>query len=58
MLSASRLITIPSNKEIIGVIPEEYIVDGYNKIKDPIGMSGVRLEVDAQIIVKRIHNYK
>lgn len=51
VLSASRIITIPSNKEIIGVIPEEYIVDGYNKIKDPIGMSGVRLEVDAQIIL-------
>lgn len=50
-LSASRIITIPSNKEIIGVIPEEYIVDGYNKIKDPIGMSGVRLEVDTQIIL-------
>lgn len=51
VLSASRIITIPSNKEIIGVIPEEYIVDGYSKIKDPIGMSGVRLEVDAQIIL-------
>ncbi|BDR64044.1 cell division protein FtsA [Clostridium tetani] len=50
-LNASRIITIPSNKEIIGVIPEEYIVDGYNNIKDPIGMSGVRLEVDAQIIL-------
>lgn len=51
VLKASKIITIPTDKEIIGVIPQQYIIDGYDKIKDPIGMSGLRLEVDAQIIL-------
>ncbi|WP_446899426.1 cell division protein FtsA [Clostridium sp. LBM24168] len=51
VLKASKIVTIPNDKEIIGIIPEQYIIDGYDKIKDPIGMSGVRLEVDAQIIL-------
>lgn len=51
VLKASKIITIPSDKEIVGVIPEQYIIDGYDKIKDPVGMSGLRLEVDAQIIL-------
>lgn len=51
VIKASKIITIPSDKEIIGVIPQQYIIDGYDKIKDPIGMSGLRLEVDAQIIL-------
>lgn len=51
VLKASKIITVPNDKEIIGVIPEQYIIDGYDKIKDPIGMSGLRLEVDSQIIM-------
>lgn len=51
VLKAAKIITIPNDKEIIGIIPEEYIIDGYDKIKDPIGMSGIRLEVDAQVIL-------
>jgi cell division protein FtsA len=51
VIKASKIITIPSDKEIIGVIPQQYVIDGYDKIKDPIGMSGLRLEVDAQIIL-------
>lgn len=51
VLKASKVMTIPNDKEIIGIIPEQYIIDGYDKIKDPIGMSGVRLEVDAQLVI-------
>lgn len=51
VLKASKVTTISSDKEIIGVIPQQYIIDGYDKIKDPIGMSGLRLEVDAQLIL-------
>lgn len=50
VISASKIVSIASDKEIIGVIPQQYIVDGYDKIKDPVGMSGLKLEVDAQII--------
>ncbi|WP_125154644.1 cell division protein FtsA [Clostridium rectalis] len=53
VLKAAKIITISSDKEIIGVIPEQFIVDGYDNIMDPIGMSGVRLEVDAQIILSQ-----
>ncbi|HBG81451.1 TPA: cell division protein FtsA [candidate division CPR2 bacterium] len=47
---AAQAISLPSNKEIIHVIPREYSVDSQTGIKDPIGMSGVRLEVEAHII--------
>ena len=51
VIEAARLIPVPSDKEIIGVEPEQYIVDGYDNIKDPRGMSGVRLEVEAQVVM-------
>lgn len=51
VLDAARLISVPQDKEIIGVVPYQYIVDGYDHIIEPIGMSGMRLEVDAQIVL-------
>ena len=53
VVKAAKIITISSDKEIIGVIPEQFIVDGYDNIIDPLGMSGLRLEVDAQIVLCR-----
>lgn len=50
VLQAAKIIAIPSDKEIIDVIPLEYIVDGYGEIKDPVGMAGIRLEVNAAIV--------
>ncbi|HOB86896.1 MAG TPA: cell division protein FtsA [Bacillota bacterium] len=50
VLQAARVIALPSDREIVDIIPREYIVDGYSDIRDPIGMLGVRLEVDAMII--------
>lgn len=51
VLEAAKLIPVPSDKEIIGVVPQQYIIDGYDHIVEPIGMSGMRLEVDAQIVI-------
>lgn len=51
VMDAARLISVPQDKEIIGVVPHQYIVDGYDHIIEPIGMSGTRLEVDAQIVL-------
>ncbi|MCY6484032.1 cell division protein FtsA [Clostridium aestuarii] len=51
VLEAAKLITVPSDKEIIGIVPHQYIVDGYDHIIEPIGMSGMRLEVDAQVVM-------
>ena len=49
-VEAARTVATPPNYEILHVIPKSFTVDGQVGIKDPIGMSGVRLEVDAQII--------
>ena len=50
VIDAARAISIPQSREVIHVIPRDYIVDGESGVKDPIGMSGVRLEVDTHII--------
>jgi cell division protein FtsA len=47
---AARAISLPPASEIIHVIPRSYKVDGQDGIKDPIGMSGIRLEVDSHIV--------
>jgi len=49
-IDAAKAIALPMDREIIHIIPQEYIVDDQDGIKDPIGMSGVRLEVDAHIV--------
>lgn len=49
-VEAARAVATPLNYEIIHVLPRTYTVDGQTGIKDPSGMTGVRLEVDTQII--------
>lgn len=49
-IEASRTVATPTNYEIIHVIPKTFTVDGQRGIKDPVGMSGIRLELDALII--------
>ena len=49
-LDAARAIAIPHNREIIHTVPRGYIVDGQEGVKDPIGMQGIRLEVEAHIV--------
>ena len=51
VIDAAKVVAVSSDKEIIDIIPEQFIVDGYDEIKDPVGMVGVRLEVDANLIV-------
>ncbi|MBI2195964.1 MAG: cell division protein FtsA [Candidatus Levybacteria bacterium] len=50
VIDAAKAVSLPSSREIIHVLPRNYIVDGHEGIKDPIGMTGVRLEVDTHII--------
>lgn len=50
VIEASRAVAIPPNREILHVIPRSYIVDGQEGIKDPIGMTGIRLEVETHVI--------
>lgn len=50
-VEASRAIATPLNYEVLHVLPKNFNIDSQGNIKDPIGMTGVRLEVDAQIIL-------
>jgi len=53
-LEAARTVAIPVDREIIHVIPQEYSVDDETGLKDPIGMSGVRLEVEAHLVTASV----
>ena len=50
-MEAARSIATPLNYEVLHVLPRHYTVDGQTGIKDPTSMTGVRLEVDTQIIL-------
>ncbi len=50
-VEASRSIATPLNYEVLHVLPRTFNIDGQTGIKDPVGMTGIRLEVDAQIIL-------
>lgn len=55
---AATIVQIPANREIIQVFPKNYRVDGHHSIKDPIGMRGVRLEVDTHIVTVATPNIR
>ena len=57
-IEAAKAISLSQTREIIEVIPREYIVDGQGGIKNPLGMSGVRLEVNTHIITASHTNIK
>lgn len=50
VVEAASAISLPQSREIIHVLPRGFIVDGEAGVKDPVGMSGVRLEVETHII--------
>ncbi len=50
VIQAARAVPNRPNREILHAIPIKFIVDGEDEVKDPTGMNGIRLEVDAEII--------
>lgn len=50
VIEAARAISLPASREILHVIPRDFTVDSQEGIKDPLGMTGVRLEVETHII--------
>ncbi len=50
VIDAAKAVAIPMDREVIHVIPQEYIVDDQDGIKTPLGMSGVRLEAKVHIV--------
>lgn len=54
VISMAKAISIPIDREVIHTIPQEFIVDGQGGVKDPRGMSGVRLEAEVHIVTGAI----
>lgn len=54
VIEAAKAVVIPSDREILHVIPQEFKVDNTNGIKNPIGMCGVRLEAHVHIVTGSI----
>ena len=50
VLDGARIVSIPTNREIIHAVPRYYIVDGQDHVTDPVGMYGQRLDVETHII--------
>ena len=50
VIEAAKTIALPQNRELIHTFPHHFTVDGQDEIRDPIGMNGIRLEVDSLII--------
>lgn len=57
-IDAARTVAIPVDREIIHVVPQTFSVNDQSGIKDPVGMSGVRLEVEAHIVTASITSAK
>ncbi len=50
VIDQSKTVSIPPEREIIHIIPQEFVVDEQDGIKDPLGMSGIKLEVNVHIV--------
>jgi cell division protein FtsA len=50
VIDAARAVPIPADQRILHVLPQEFIIDGQEGIRDPIGMSGVRLEARVHMV--------
>src|SRR5471032_3352746 len=50
VLETARAVQIPADHEVLHVITQEFVIDGQDGVKEPLGMSGVRLEVRVHIV--------
>lgn len=54
VIDAAKAVAIPLDREVIHVIPQGFIVDNQDGIKDPVGMSGIRLEAEVHIVTAAV----
>ncbi len=50
VIDSARAVAIPSDQKILHILPQEYIIDGQEGIKEPVGMSGIRLEARVHMV--------
>ena len=53
-VDAARAITLPEDREVLHVLPQDFLLDSQNHLRDPIGMVGQRLEVNVHIVTSAI----
>jgi len=54
VMEAARAVALPTDREVLHVLPQEFVVDDQDGIKDPVGMTGVRLEARVHIVTGAI----
>ncbi len=50
VVETARAVNIPTDQEVLHILPQEFMVDGQEDVREPLGMSGVRLEVKVHIV--------
>lgn len=50
VLDAAKSVSVPANREVLSATARSYNVDGTSDVRDPVGMQGIRLEVEAQVV--------
>lgn len=58
VLDAAQAVSIPANRRILHIEPKSYAVDEQRSIKNPVGMTGIRLEVEAHIVTGHLQHVK
>jgi cell division protein FtsA len=54
VIDGARTVSIPTNRDVLHVIPRYYVVDGQDNVSDPVGMYGQRLDVEAHVITAAV----
>jgi cell division protein FtsA len=54
VIDAAKAVAIPADREILHVLPQQYIIDDQDGVRDPLGMSGVRLEAKVHIVTTSV----
>ena len=51
VIDAAKAVSVPAGQKVLHVLPQEYTIDGQDKVSNPLGMSGVRLEVTVHLVI-------
>lgn len=55
VVETAKAIAIPNDQQVLHILPQEYIIDGLEGVREPLGMSGVRLEVKVHIVTGAVY---
>ncbi len=54
VLDAARAVALPADREVLHVLPQEYIIDDQEGLKEPVGIAGVRLEAKVHVVTSQV----